>query len=64
MPGAAGGMVCVFGLPALMHGKVHWQRGTLTPTRALVVAVLCAFGGFTLAMQLVPPPITNATHAS
>ena len=65
--GAGGGLVCSFGLPALIHGKVHWKAGTLTPTRALVVLGICAFGLFCFAMQLVPAGAAaagNATNAT
>ena len=51
---AGGGLVCSFGLPALIHGKVHWRRGTLTLWRGLLVGAITAFGVFCFSMQLIP----------
>ena len=52
--GAGGGLVCSFGLPALIHGRVHWVQGTLTVARGAVVAFVFAFGIFCFSMQLLP----------
>jgi len=54
--GAAGGLVCVFGLPALIHGKVSFEKGTLNVPRVLTVLLLCGFGIFCVVMQVIPGP--------
>jgi len=54
--GAAGGLVCVFGLPALIHGKVSFEKGTLNIPRVLTVLLLCGFGIFIVVMQVIPSP--------
>ena len=63
--GAGGGLVCCFGLPALIHAKVSWQQGTLTCCRTAIVAFLCAYGVFCVVMQLIPssghPSAGNST---
>ena len=59
--GAAGAMICSFGLPALIHGKVSREQRQLTFFRTLVVAALCAFGAFSLGIQFIPPPQSNTT---
>ena len=62
--GAGGGLVCSFGLPALIHGRAHWRQGTLTCVRAVVVATICAFGVFCFTMQLVPSGSGGDTNSS
>ena len=51
--GAAGGLVCVFCIPALIHAKVHWKRGTLNAWRVLQVSSICAFGIYCFAVQII-----------
>ena len=51
--GAAGGLVCVFTIPALVHGRIHWRRCTLTLPRVLQVGGLVAFGLYVFVIRLV-----------
>ena len=51
--GAGGGLVCCFGLPALIHAKVHYYRGSLTLMRMAIVVALLAYGIATVVMALV-----------
>jgi len=51
--GALGGLVCCFGIPGLIHAKVHYKAGSLTPVRAGSALVLIAFGIFCVAFSLI-----------
>jgi len=57
--GSFGGLVCIFCLPAIVHGVVHWRQGTFTVLRLLQVSLICAFGIYSLAVQLVPTSSAN-----
>jgi sodium-coupled neutral amino acid transporter 9 len=52
--GSAGGFVCVFCIPALVHAAVHWKNGTFSLLRLLQVSLICGFGTYALVVQLVP----------
>lgn len=52
--GAGGGLVCCFGMPALIYGKVHARQGTLTWVRLIIVIFLCVYGILCVLLQVVP----------
>lgn len=54
--GAGGGLVCIYGLPALMHYFASQRQGTLTLSKRLIVAFLLSYGLLCLCMQLIPIP--------
>lgn len=62
--GAGGALVIVFGLPALIHGKVSYELGRLTPLRMFTVFTLCSFGVFCVVEQLIPQTAAGPPAAS
>lgn len=66
--GAGGGLVCIYGLPALIHFFASRRHGTLTVGRQVVVFFLLSYGVFCLCMQLIPispePPHSNVSNVS
>lgn len=52
--GAGGGLVCIYGLPALIHFSYSRRQGTLTLSKVVIVVFLLCYGVFCVCMQLIP----------